>query len=429
MNHIETETKECKVCGRELTLDRFELMNPHSEKPYYLGTCKSCRYQYMRKRIEEKKEVKLADNIKILVHRAYKKINPERILDLSLTNIKPLAADEMFVKLMDYKDIWLSNYGRVARYIHESKEYKLLKGSETSEGAVKYSVLKNVYVDGEWVYKQAYLYAAHAVVREFVVNPDTVNNVFIWHKGNNKKDNYYKNLYPLNRDQYYALRRYYNKNKDDAEEIIVKIMNTMRYKLDDWSERSMRPTMCGIGYHGKEDVDCTSIIYIRWHDMLSRCYNDKFHERQPQYTNCTVCEEWLNFCNFEKWYKEHYYETEDNSMDLDKDILFKGNKEYSPATCCIVPHSINTLFLTGKKSKGDLPLGVWFDRSKNKYRVGMCYKGIHIKIGTFKSVDDAFSRYKVYKEDFIKDIAEQHKGLIPDKVYQAMMNWQIEITD
>lgn len=194
MNHIETETKVCKVCGRELTLDRFELMNPHSEKPYYLGTCKSCRYQYIRKRFEEKKEVKLADNIKILVHRAYKKINPERILDLSQTNIKPLAADEMFVKLMDYKDIWLSNYGRVARYIHESKEYKLFKGSETSEGAVKYTVLKNVYVDGKWVYKQAYLYAAHAVVREFVVNPDTVNNVFIWHKGNNKKDNYYRNF-------------------------------------------------------------------------------------------------------------------------------------------------------------------------------------------------------------------------------------------
>ena len=32
--------------------------------------------------------------------------------------------------------------------------------------------------------------------------------------------------------------------------------------------------------------------------MLVRCYNAKFHERQPQYKGCTVCEEWLNYSNF-----------------------------------------------------------------------------------------------------------------------------------
>ena len=34
-----------------------------------------------------------------------------------------------------------------------------------------------------------------------------------------------------------------------------------------------------------------------------------------------------------------------------------------------------------------------------------------------------------YKEDFIKDMAEQYKDKIPDKVYQAMLKWTIEITD
>lgn len=47
----------------------------------------------------------------------------------------------------------------------------------------------------------------------------------------------------------------------------------------------------------------------------------------------------------------------------------------------------------------------------------------------FDTVEDAFERYKVYKEDFIKDIAEQYKGKIPDRVYRAMMNWVVEITD
>ena len=59
----------------------------------------------------------------------------------------------------------------------------------------------------------------------------------------------------------------------------------------------------------------------------------------------------------------------------------------------------------------------------------MSFAGKKIKLGTFNTAEEAFARYKVYKEDFIKDIAEQYKDKIPDKIYQAMMNWQIEITD
>lgn len=110
-------------------------------------------------------------------------------------------------------------------------------------------------------------------------------------------------------------------------------------------------------------------------------------------------------------------------------ILIKGNKEYCPATCCIDPHCINTLFLTGKKNRGDLPIGIHYDNEHKRYRAAMSYQGIQIKIGSFRNAEDVFNRYKVYKEDFIQDIAEQYKGKIPDKMYQAMMNWKIEVTD
>ena len=59
----------------------------------------------------------------------------------------------------------------------------------------------------------------------------------------------------------------------------------------------------------------------------------------------------------------------------------------------------------------------------------MSFMGKNIKLGTFDSVESAFARYKEYKEDFIKDIAEQYKDTVPDKIYQAMMNWKVEITD
>lgn len=116
-------------------------------------------------------------------------------------------------------------------------------------------------------------------------------------------------------------------------------------------------------------------------------------------------------------------------LDLDKDILWKGNKVYSPETCCFVPHSVNTLFLSGKKSRGALPLGIHYDKSKEKYRAEMSFMGSQKKLGTFDTAEEAFAQYKEYKENSIKSVAEQYQGQMPDKVYEAMVNWKIEMDD
>ena len=224
-----------------------------------------------------------------------------------------------------------------------------------------------------------------------------------------------------------AVRNHLNKAGDDSEEFIIKVMNDIKYKPDNWSKRAMEPVMCGIGYRGLEGVDCTAESYIKWHDMINRCYNVKFHKRQPQYKGCTVCEEWLNYCNFKVWYDQH--KIPGMSLDLDKDILFKGNKVYSPETCCFVPHAINTLFLSRKEARGEYPIGVSYEKEKKKFRACMAFMGEQIKLGTFDTAEDAFARYKEYKEDFIQDMAEQYKDEIPNKVYEAMMGWKIEIDD
>lgn len=302
-----------------------------------------------------------------------------------------------------------------------------MQGGYDGCGVLRYTVQKNIFFDGKWIYKSVLLYAAKAVVEEFIVNPDKANNVYIWHSGYDKQDCYYRNLYPLNQEQYRIVKNHFNETGDDSEEFILKVMNDMRYKPDDWSGKVMKPTMCGIGYHGSINVDCKSESYIRWHDMVHRCYNAKFHERQPQYRGCTVCEEWLNYSNFKIWYDQN--KIPGMSLDLDKDILFKGNKEYSPATVAFVPHAINTLFLNGKKHRGDLPVGVHFDKDKGKYRAEMSFMGKPIKLGWFDTAESAFTRYKEYKEGFIKDMAEQYKDEIPHKVHKAMMNWKIEIND
>ena len=47
----------------------------------------------------------------------------------------------------------------------------------------------------------------------------------------------------------------------------------------------------------------------------------------------------------------------------------------------------------------------------------------------FKTSEEAFQAYKTAKEAYIKEVAERWKGKIDDKVYQALLEWKIEITD
>ena len=418
--NTEVQTRICKVCGEELPIEKFQENRPKGKKPYRISTCNKCRYLQKIERLN-----KLTDRIEIILDRRYKPIKPERILDKDLiSHIDLVAEDEIFVRLMDYKDVWISNYGR-AIHLYADGEYKLLK--EKDNYGIYYTARKNVYENDKWIYKSSFLYAAQAVVETFVINHDKRNASFIWHKGYNKEDNYYKHLYPLTKEQYRIVKAHFMKTGDDSEEYILKVMNDIKFKPDDWSRRCMKPVMCGVGYHGSEDVDCTSESYLRWHDMMHRCYNDKFHERQSQYKECSVCEEWLNYSNFKVWYDKNKYG--EIQLDLDKDILFKENKIYDPAHVVFVPHEINTLFIARDKCRGDLPIGVHFDNSKNKYRAEVSFMGKNIKLGTLNNPEEAFKRYKVYKEDLIQDMAEQYKGQIPDKAYQAMLNWKVEITD
>ena len=106
----------------------------------------------------------------------------------------------------------------------------------------------------------------------------------------------------------------------------------------------------GIGYFGegkytaKLNNKATS-CYTLWHNMLRRCYVLKDMHTHPTYENCTVCEEWLNFQNFATWYEENFYQITNEKMAIDKDIVIKGNKIYSPETCVFVSQRINNFHL------------------------------------------------------------------------------------
>lgn len=189
----------------------------------------------------------------------------------------------------------------------------------------------------------------------------------------------------------------------------------------------------GVGFIGDgkfktKDNGKSTLHYHKWFDMLKRCYDERFHEKQPTYKDCEVYREWHNFQNFAKWHTENYYTIEDEVMCLDKDILNKGNKIYSPETCIYAPKSINSFFMSRRKSKDNLPYGI--SKYKDDYVARIRDKNKeHIYLGRFKTLEEAFLKYKNYKEKIIKDMAESYKGKIPLKLYEALVNYSVDIND
>ena len=196
------------------------------------------------------------------------------------------------------------------------------------------------------------------------------------------------------------------------------------------------PMTLGKGYLGegiyitKKEGKLTA-EYRRWFDMLRRCYDEKHLKKNPTYQGCFVNEDWLNFQIYAQWHNENYYEIPGEIMCLDKDILVKGNKEYGPDTCIFVPHRINTLFTDKKEARGLYPKGVRPNKKGNKYIARCDTLESRIHLGTFDSKEEAFYAYKEFKENYIKQVADDYysKGLIPYKLYEAMYKYEVEIND
>lgn len=190
----------------------------------------------------------------------------------------------------------------------------------------------------------------------------------------------------------------------------------------------------GIGYLG-EGIFKTKInkkmtkTYYLWVDVLRRSYRSNLIGKNPTYKDVIVCKEWHNFQNFAQWFEKNYNSEIMQGWHIDKDILIKGNKVYSPETCCFVHRDINNLFIKTDKLRGDSPIGVNFNKSKNKFEANISKNSHKEYLGTFDTPEEAFYAYKTAKEKWIKEVADIWKPLIDERVYNAMYNWIVEITD
>ena len=161
-------------------------------------------------------------------------------------------------------------------------------------------------------------------------------------------------------------------------------------------------------------------FYETWANMIRRCYDEKMWNKIPTYRDCEVCKTWHRLSNFRKFYEEHYVE----GYELDKDLLYKGNKIYSPNTCVFLPHEINSFLANKYTNRGKYPTGVtWRERNK-KWQARITTEGKQHSLGMFLNIEDALYAYKIAREKEAKRLAEKYKNSIENRAYDALINYE-----
>lgn len=236
-------------------------------------------------------------------------------------------------------------------------------------------------------------------------------------------------------------------NYNNANDIMVEFQDKYKGKVHtnyaNFSKGLVKnpysPSVYGVGINGtKYPMFINKILvkeYSTWLHVIERCFSQKRKKSNPTYQDIKCCDEWLLYENFYEWLHKqenfHKWLTHEK-WEIDKDILVKGNKTYSPKTCVLVPHNVNCLFLKCNAARNNLPIGI--EKVKDKFAVycNNSFENSRKKhIGTFSDKETAFKAYKGYKENLIKQVAqdEYKKGNITFKCYKAMMDYEVEITD
>ena len=159
------------------------------------------------------------------------------------------------------------------------------------------------------------------------------------------------------------------------------------------------------------------IAYKHWINMIQRVYCEKYKSLYPTYKNTSVSPMWLVFKEFLKWFENNYVE----NWVLDKDIIGKENKIYSPETCIFVPAEINALFRKHSKSNTGL-------QGVTKVYNGKFYsKGCGNYIGTFDTIEEAVKSCVDYKTNKLKNLILLYDSILPLKTKEILENINFNI--
>ena len=227
---------------------------------------------------------------------------------------------------------------------------------------------------------------------------------------------------------------------NDSYNVEIQFVNTGYRKVVEMKEvrkgevkDPYSPSVYGVGVVGTKYPTTISgrntKEYNLWYNMLRRCHSDNSKKKQPTYEGCEVSDNFKSYEYFYEWCNEQIgFDNKD--WQLDKDLLIKGNKVYSENTCVFIPVEINLLLTKRDASRGEHLIGVCWSNTHKAFVARVSRnKGKQEHLGFFKTELEAFNAYKIAKEAFVKEQAEKWKSQIDIRAYNALMNYQVEITD
>lgn len=155
--------------------------------------------------------------------------------------------------------------------------------------------------------------------------------------------------------------------------------------------------------NGKRVTTWECKAYKCWNHMLERCYSESLHSKFPTYKDCKPCDDWLLFSKFRDWYDKNYID----GYYLDKDLLVKGNKIYSPDTCVFIHKTINSFLVDcGVRDTKSLS-GATLRKDNGKFRARCCnvITGKREALGQFASEVDAHLAWAYRKKEIAAMLA------------------------
>ena len=227
---------------------------------------------------------------------------------------------------------------------------------------------------------------------------------------------------------------------NDTANVEIQFLNTgfkMVARLDNIRSGNVKdrylPSVHGIGILGAKypvsgDGRDTK-EYTLWNNMLNRCYNDTYKNKNQTYVGCKVSENFKSYEYFYEWcHKQIGFDNE--GWQLDKDLLVKGNKVYSEDTCVFLPKEINSVLVKCTASRGEYLIGVCWCKKATAFKARVSKnKGKQEHLGFFNTEIEAFNAYKQAKEDYLKELANKWKSQIDERAYNALMNYEVNIDD
>ena len=191
----------------------------------------------------------------------------------------------------------------------------------------------------------------------------------------------------------------------------------------------LKPSVFGVGIIGNKypttDNRKSTKHYILWKSMLERCYGNNNHKPSVSYKSCSVTDDFKSYTYFYEWCNEQVGFKD--GFNLDKDLLCKGNKVYSESACVFLPKEINLALSTKKSQRGESLIGV--RKTKTGYQSRCNIHSKNYSLGVYATEIEAFNAYKQAKESYLKELATKWKDKIDTRAYNALMEYQVEITD